>query len=114
MRAGNAKLRNAINHVDREAKPIDLVLDRQVQRGVDVTLLLVTAHVQIAVIRPAIRESMDQPRVAVEVEDDRLVGGEQRIKVAIRQTMRMLAGRREAEQIDDVDEANLQIGEMLA
>ena len=56
----------------------------------------------------AVGQAMDQPGIAVEVEDDRLVGGEQAVEVAVGQAVRVLAVGRELEQVDDVDEADLQ------
>ena len=51
--------------------------------------------------------------VGVEIEDDGLVGGEKGIEIAIGEAVRMFGGRLQTEEIDDVDEANLQIGEVL-
>ena len=50
----------------------------------------------------------------MEVEDDRLVRGEERVEVAIGEAVRMLGVGLQPEQIDDVDEADLQVGEFLA
>ena len=55
-------------------------------------LLLVAAHVQIAV-GAAVGQPVDQPGIAMEAEDDVLVFGEQRIVIGLAQSMRMLAGR---------------------
>ena len=41
---------------------------------------LVAADVQIRVAVPPVRQPVDELRVAVEVEDHRLVGGEQRVR----------------------------------
>ncbi len=40
--------------------------------------------------------------------------GEQRVEVAVGQAVRMLPVRLEPHQVDDVDHANLQVGELLA
>ena len=37
-----------------------------------------------------------------------------RIEIAVGQAVRMLAGRLQLEEIDDVDEADLEVGELLA
>src|SRR5262245_31737615 len=58
MRAGNTKPRHAIDDVDGEAETIDLVSNGQIERRVDVALLLVAAHVQILVIRAPICQPM--------------------------------------------------------
>src|SRR5437667_8203594 len=85
--------RHPIDDVDGQAEAVDLVLDGQVERGVDVALLLVAPHVEILVVRGSIGQAVDEPAIAVEVEDDRPVGGEQAVEVAVRQAVRMLAGR---------------------
>ena len=54
---------------DGETEPVDLVLDGKLQHCVDVALLLVASHVQIAVVRSPVGQPVDQPWVAVEVED---------------------------------------------
>jgi hypothetical protein len=48
---------------------------------------------------------MDEPRVAMEVEDDGLVVGEQAVEIAVGEAVRMLARRRQTEEVDDVDES---------
>jgi hypothetical protein len=49
--------------------------------------------VQVLVVRPSVRQPVNQPRVAVEGEDARLVLGEQGVEFSIRQAVRVLAGR---------------------
>jgi hypothetical protein len=68
--AGDLQGRHAINHIDSQTEPIDLILNSQIQRRVDVSLFLVTAHVEILVIGTSIGQTMDQPGIAVKVEDD--------------------------------------------
>ena len=77
-------------------------------------LLLVAAHVEVVVVGAAVGQPVDQPRVAVVGEDDRLVGGEERVEVAVGQAVRMLALRLQRHQVDDVDDADLQLGQVLA
>ena len=50
----------------------------------------------------------------MEIKDDGLVLREERIEVAIRQSVRMFRVRFQLEEIDYVDEANLQIRKPLA
>src|ERR1700757_2657681 len=52
---------------------------------------------------------MNEPRVAVEGEDDRLVRREQSVKIVIREAMRMLALRLQLHKIHDVDNTHLQV-----
>ena len=73
VRAGIAQTRHAVDHVDGELEAVDLVDDREFERRVDVALLLVAVNVDVLVIRAAVGELVDERRVRVEVEDDRLV-----------------------------------------
>src|SRR5262249_36725029 len=104
---------DAVNGINSQTEAINLVVDGQFHRRVDVAFLLVPAYMQ-ALILSAISQAMDQPRVAVEVEDDRFVAGEERIKVRLRQTVRMFGAGLQFEQIDDVNETDLDVREFLA
>ena len=78
-----AQLRHAIDHVDDQVEARRLVQHRQLERRVDVALLLVAVHVQVLVALEAVGELVDQPGIAVEVEDDRLVRREQAVELAL-------------------------------
>src|SRR5262249_13528128 len=52
--ADGAELRHPVDGVHRQAEAIDLVLDRQLQRRVDVASLLVAADVQVSVVGPPV------------------------------------------------------------
>jgi len=73
--AGGAELREAVDDVADEMETIEFVLHPHVEGRGDCPFFNVAAHVQISV-GPAVGESVDQARVAVEGEDDVLVGGE--------------------------------------
>ena len=47
----------------------------------------------------------------MEIEDDRFVDRKQAVEIAITQTVGVLAVRLQLEEVNDIDEANLQIGE---
>ena len=84
-------LRQAIDRVHHQVEAVHVVEDRHVERRRDRPLFLVAADVQVVVIRSPIGEAMDQPRIAVVGEDDRLVLGEERVEVVVGQAVRMLA-----------------------
>ena len=113
MRANPLQLRDAVNRVDCETEPVGLVVNCQFHWRVDVALLFVTAHMQVSVVRAAVGEAVNQPGIAVEVKDDRLVRRKQRIEVRIRQAMWMFCARLQLEQINHVDESDLQVGEIV-
>lgn len=61
-----------------------------------------------------IGELVDQPGVAVEVEDHRLVSGEQAVELALGRAMGMLAGGLQLVEVHHVGEANFQLRQVLA
>src|SRR5208283_2535998 len=94
--------RGPVNHVHRQAESVGLVFDRQLHRSIDVSLLLVAPHVQSLVLA-TVCQAVNQPGIAMEVEDDWLVNREQRIEVPVRQPVRMFRVRFQLEQIHYVD-----------
>lgn len=109
-----AHLRHTINHVHYEVEPIQVVEYRHVERRGDRALFFVSADVDVLVVGAAVGQPVDRPRVRVESEDDGLVGRKQIIEVDIAQTVRVLAFRLQAHQVDDINHANPEVGQMLA
>src|SRR5580692_11894561 len=72
-----------------QGEAVGLVADGQLQRRIDVAVLLVAAHVDVALARPPVGESVDQPRVSVEGKDHRLVWREDGLEIAVRHAVRM-------------------------
>lgn len=104
---------HAIYGVNRQTEAIDLIVHRQIHGCVDVSFLLVAANVDLFV-SAGVGEAMYEIWISVEVEDDRLVHGEQGIVVTVRQSMGMFRTRLQFEKIDDVNEADLQVRELLS
>src|ERR1022692_1198238 len=113
MRPDGLQTRNAVDDIDGQVEAIHLVDNRQFQWSIDVALFFISAHVNVLVIGAAVGELMDEGSIGVKVEDYGLVGGKQRIEVAVGESMRMFGRRHEAEEIDGVDEADLQVREVL-
>src|SRR5215469_17504450 len=103
-----------VNNVHRKAEAVDIIINRQLQWGIDAAFLLVAAHVDVFVVPPPISQTMNQLRVAVEIEDDRLVHGKQRIKIAVSKAVGMLSIGLELKKIDKVDEPDFEIWKFLA
>ena len=57
---------------------------------------------------------MDERRIAMKIEYDRPIPGEERVVVGFAQSMRMLRRGLQPHQIDDIDDPNFQIGQMFA
>jgi len=75
--------RHAVDDINGQAETVDLVFDGQFQWCVDIALFLVAAYVQMLVIGAAVGQAVDQPGVTVEIENDRLIPGEQAVEVAV-------------------------------
>jgi hypothetical protein len=93
---------------------VEVVEHHHVKRRRGGALLLVSAHVDVAVVGAAVGEAVDQRRIAVVGEDHRLAGGEQRVELAIGQAVWMLDLGLEAHEVDDVDHPDGQVGKILA
>lgn len=76
-----------INSVHRETVSVGLITNSELERSVDVTFLLVTSDVDVLRTRALISESVDEPGVRVEVEDDWSVFGEVRDPLTISKTV---------------------------
>jgi len=72
-----------VDDVGDQMEAIEIVHHRHVERRRGRSFFLVAAHVQVLVIGPPVGEPVDQPRIAVESEDDRLVRREESIEVLV-------------------------------
>src|SRR5215469_5149823 len=79
----------AVNGINRQTETISFVLNSQFHGCVDVALLFVAAHMQTFVLS-AVSQAMDQPRIAVEIKDDRFIARKQRVEVLLGQPVRVL------------------------
>src|SRR5262249_35443158 len=70
-------------------------------------------NMQVLMIGPVVAKPVNQPRVAVEIEDHRLIGRKQTVKVAVTETVRMAAIRLQLEEIHYVDKTHLEIRKLL-
>jgi len=105
-----AMARQTVDSVDRKTEPIGLVADSKLKRSIDVTLLLVATDMEIVLALAAVSETVNEPWVRVEVEDDWLVVREDGTELFVGQAMRMLMLWNELEEIDNVDETDLELG----
>src|SRR6478736_5735244 len=105
---------HAVNRVYGQAKTVGLIADGEFQRCVDVALFLVASHMDVVLAGPAVGESMDQPRVRVEVEDHGLVRCENRLELAVCQSMWVLRIRHQLCQVSDIHKPDLCVGQVLA
>src|SRR5471032_1951358 len=85
-----AEPRNSLYGIECELVAIEIIQHHHIEGCRGGTLLLVTAHMEVVVIVPAVGELMNHGRIAMEGKDHRLVGGEQLVEILVFQTMRML------------------------
>src|SRR5688572_468582 len=64
--AGSLQGGYAVDDVDGDAEAVDLILDGQIERRVDVALFFVAAHVQVVVIGAPVGQAMNEPGIAME------------------------------------------------
>src|SRR6478752_1248245 len=105
---------HAVDNVDRQMEPVEVVTHRHVERRGDRSFLFVPAHVDAVVVGATVSQAMDQPRVRMKREDDGLVASEEIDEVRIGQSVRMLARRLQPHQVYDIYDTNTQFGQMLA
>ena len=68
-----AKFRHAVDYVADQMETVEVVDHAHVERRRRRSLFLVAAHMNVVVAGPPIGQAMDEPRIAVKSEDDRLV-----------------------------------------
>ena len=112
VRAAVAKLRQAQQNVLDEVEAVDIILHAHIERRGDGALLPVAANVQVAVMT-AVGQLMNERRVAVEGEDDRLILGKQHVVLGVGQAVRMLPLGLQLHQVNHVDHANLEFGQLF-
>ena len=83
MSPDNLELGNPVDDIHRQVEPIDLVPHGELERGINIAMFLIAAYVKVLVVGAAVSELVNQPGVAMKVKNDRLVYGEQAVKVPV-------------------------------
>ena len=81
---------HSIDHVAGQVEAVNIVQHSHIEGGSRSALLLVSANVEILMIRSTIGQAMDQPWITVVGEDYRFVLRKEDIKVLVVQPVRML------------------------
>ena len=79
-------MRHTVERLDGETETIGLVSNGELERGVNVSLFHVSTNVDVSGSSPSVGESMNQPRVRVEGNDDGLVSSEDAVKLLVGET----------------------------
>ena len=111
--AAVAELRQAADRVDDEVKAVDVVQNAHIEGRGDGALLLVAAHMEVAVVA-AVGQLVDERGVAVVGEDDGLILGEQAVVLLVGQAVGMLGVRLELHQVHHIHHAELQLRQLTA
>src|SRR5689334_13379426 len=114
MRAHVGKSRYSINNTPREMKAIETVHYGHIEWGCGGALFLESANVEVVMPSAAIGQAVNEPGISVIGADHWRVGGEHGIEFAIRNAVRVLAGRLECHEINHVDHSNLDIWKVPA
>jgi len=101
-----ASMRQPVDRVHNKVEAIKLGQHCHVKCGGDGAILLIATHVQIGVVGTSIREAVNQVWIAVKGEYGRLVLGEERVEIAVTQSVRVRAFRLQLHQVDDIDHPN--------
>lgn len=88
-----AQLRHPVDDVGDQMETRGFIQHRQFERCIDVALFLITTHVQVVMSLESVRELMDEPRITMEIKNDRLVRSEQAVEFTFRRPVRMLRWR---------------------
>ena len=71
------ELREAVNHVAKQMKPVQVVQYRHVEGRSGGAFFFETAHMQVRVVAATIGQTMNEQWITVEGEDDRLILGKE-------------------------------------
>ncbi len=72
-----------INHILNKVEAIQIVADSHVKGRSGGSFFLIPSDVEILVVRPTVGQTVDEPGVTVIGEDDRLIAGEEGVKLPI-------------------------------
>ena len=99
----------ALYYVFGEMKTIDVVQDRHVEWSGSRPLLLVAAHMEVPMIVPAVGQTMNEPGIAVECEDNGPVSREDRLELGLGEPVGMLTPWLQRHEINNVDDPDLEL-----
>ncbi len=105
---------NAQDRVLGELKAIDVVEHAHVEGGGGGAFFLVAAHVDVVVIVAAVGETVNDPGIAVKCKDDGTVLGKDGVEFFVGEAVRVFRLWLQSHQVDRVDEADLDVGNLGA
>jgi hypothetical protein len=103
---------HSVDGLHGETESIRAVSDGELERGIDVSLFVVASNVDVGGSLSLVNQAVNEEGVRVEVEDDGLVVGEDRVELVIGQSVGMVLVAGQLEQVDNIDESDLEIGKV--
>ena len=100
---------NTIHYIGNKMESVKIVHNHHIERCARRSLFLITANMHIIMIGSTVCQSVNKPWIAVIGKNDRLVGGEDIIEIPVLQAVRMLFGRLKSHEINNVDNADLEV-----
>ena len=88
--SAGTKLWNTVNSIGNEMEPVKAIHHHLIEGRAGGAFFLVAMHMKIPMIGATIGEPVNQRRIAVIGEDDRLIYCEELIEFSIAQTMRVV------------------------
>src|ERR1051325_2334174 len=92
VRVARQQPRHAVDHVHDQVTAVEIVEHRHVEGRGRRPLLFVSADVEVLVVRAPVGQAVNEPRVAVEGKDDRLVPREESVEVRVGESVRVVGG----------------------
>ena len=101
---------HALDGVECELEPVDVVEHAHVEGGGGCALFLVAAHVQAVVVVTPVSEPVNDPRIAVEGEDDGDADGKELVEFLVGQAVRMFGGGLQGHEVHYVHDTDAEVG----
>src|SRR5215472_13773283 len=77
------QLRNMLDCIHGQGEPIDAIFNCQLQWSIDVPLFSIAVNMEVLMIGAAVGQSMNEPGISVEAEDDGFINREEQIKISV-------------------------------
>ena len=84
-----AETGNTVDDVHDQVKAVEVIEHGHVEGSCRGALFPIAPHMQVGMVGAAVREAMDQPRIAVVGEDDGAVAREELVELAIGEAVRV-------------------------
>src|SRR5262249_28948057 len=91
--SSRTQLRHTIDDIVHQMETIEIVDYAHVEWRCRRAFFLVAPYVNVVMVRPPVRQPVNEPRIAMKCEDDRFVLREERVKILIAEAAWVLTFR---------------------